>query len=254
MNFIESEIGCYIYKKWIISMSDGEYIPFHLLKESIRNVKNDRESNIIHYSRKEYDKEKDFLLFIDKNVKNTNKQMKNDTKKKIKLFISYSSKDRELRELLVEGLKEHLTQSKEFVYEQWSDAKIDLGDNWEKEIEKAIDESDVSILLISASFAASDYINTNELIEFFQRKEEENYLIMPVLIRSYNFSQFEEISKLNFFKTYHNEYGFNKPIERNKLLPFDKLGNNENTTDEQLNLYYSKLADFIHTAVKNRYA
>ena len=76
---------------------------------------------------------------------------------------------------------------------------------------------------------------------------------MPVLIRDYNFSAFETLSALNFFKTYFSEYGFNKPIERNKLLPLDVLAENDNTTDRQLNNYYRKLADFIETAVKSHF-
>ncbi len=33
-----------------------------------------------------------------------------------------------------------------------------------------------------------------------------------------NFNQVEKLSNLNFFKTYHDEYGFNKPTERDELM------------------------------------
>jgi hypothetical protein len=174
-------------------------------------------------------------------------------KKKINIFVSYSSKDRDLREILVEGLQSHLTHRKGFEYLQWTDKQIDLGADWKSTIEKALTESNVAILLVSSNFASSSFINQNELTEFFERQQKGGYLILPVLVRKYDFSQFEVLSKLNFFKTYHNEYDFNKPTERNKLLPFDKLAENENTTDEKLNLYYEKLADFIHTAISNKF-
>ena len=79
-----------------------------------------------------------------------------------------------------------------------------------------------------------------------------NLLILPVLIRSYDFQQFEKLSALNFFKTYFKEYGFKRPMEQDKIMPFDKLGDDENTTDQQLQDYYTKLADFIHTAVSKK--
>jgi hypothetical protein len=103
--------------------------------------------------------------------------------------------------------------------------------------------------LVSASFAASSFIRTNELAEFFKRKQETGYLIMPVLIRDYNFSASEIFSALNFFKTYYNEYRFDDPLKRNILIPFDEL-----TEVRELNKYYRKLADFIDNAVKSHFS
>lgn len=49
---------------------------------------------------------------------------------------------------------------------------------------------------------------------------------------------------------------FNKPIERNKLIPFDRLAESEHTSDGQLNEYYHHLALKTLTLFKNfiRYA
>jgi hypothetical protein len=175
------------------------------------------------------------------------------SEKLIKIFISYSSRDRELRELLIEGVKNHLTHRKKIAYELWNDMEIDLGADWKNEIETALLYCDVAILLVSANFASSSFIKEKELAAFFKRKKEERFLILPVLIRNYNFNQFEMLSSLNFFKTYYSEYGFNKPIDRHKLVPFDVLADDEKTSEKQLQDYYKKLADFIHTAVSNHY-
>ena len=48
-------------------------------------------------------------------------------KKEVNIFISYSSKDRDLRGLLVNGLREHLHHRKGFNYTLWADDGIDLG-------------------------------------------------------------------------------------------------------------------------------
>jgi internalin A len=168
----------------------------------------------------------------------------------IDIFVSYSNKDRELRELLVDGIKSHL-DNKTVKYKLWSDTAIDMGANWKAEIDKALQESKVAIILVSASFAASKFIKEYELAEFFKKKKEDGYLILPVLIRNYNFEEFEEISSLNFFKSHYKDYGYNKPIERNRFLAFDVLGENEHATEKQLQDYYQKLAEYIHTAVTN---
>ena len=40
----------------------------------------------------------------------------------------------------------------------WADQNIRLGDKWESEIEKALDEASMYILLVSPEFAASDWV------------------------------------------------------------------------------------------------
>jgi hypothetical protein len=176
-----------------------------------------------------------------------------DMNKEVKIFISYSSKDRDLRQLLVDGIKDHLTHTPGFNFIFWTDKQIDIGDNWKEEIDDAIKSSDIALLLVSASFASSKYIQQVELAEFFNRKQAENYLILPVLVRNYEFTHFETLSNLQFFKTYYSSYGFKKPIDRNKLLPFDVLAEDEHSTDKQLQDYYKYLADAIYNVVKNRF-
>lgn len=173
-------------------------------------------------------------------------------KTSINIFVSYSSKDRDLREILVEGVKGHLTERLNYQYKIWTDNGIDGGANWKEQIDSALSRSKVALLLVDSNFAISNFIKKEELSAFFARKKEE-YLIIPILLREYNFEEFEQLAQLQFFKTYHSEYGFKKPTERNKLLPFDKLGDDESTTDEQLNLYYKKLAEHIHTAVSHKF-
>ena len=172
-------------------------------------------------------------------------------KKEIRIFVSYSSKDRELCETLVSGLNEHLANRDSFNFHLWSDKEIDFGANWEDEIETALNSCNVALLLVSSAFASSSFVNEKELAKFFKKKKQEKFLILPVLVRKYDFSQFEMLSSLNFFKTYQSDYGFNDPGHRDKLMHFDKLAESEKTTKGQLNDYFYHLADYIHKAVKN---
>jgi len=163
-------------------------------------------------------------------------------KKKIRIFISYSSKDRVLMKLLRDGLKVHLSQHPIYTFDIWTDKEIDIGSNWKEKIENALEDSQAAVLLVSASFASSEFITKEELPVFFRKKKEEGYSLIPVLVRSYQFKNFESLSSLQFFKTYNEEYGFDTPIERDKLLPFDKLADDRKTTKKNLNDYYDKLA------------
>ena len=170
-------------------------------------------------------------------------------KRKRRIFISYSNKDKDLRVLLEEGLKSNLAEKAHIQYDIWSDKEIDLGADWKAEIEKEMKESDAAILLVSANFVSSEFIRTNELAEFMKRKAKDKFLIMPVLVRKYDFAEFETLSSLQFFKTCYKEYGFNKPVVRDKLMPFDVLGDDEKTADQQLHSYYANLAEHVHAAV-----
>jgi hypothetical protein len=115
----------------------------------------------------------------------------------------------------------------------------------------ALDYSDAAILLVSASFASSEFINQVELAEFLKRKKEQGYLILPILLRNYDFKDFADISSLNFFKTYYDDYGLGKLSDRDKLMPFDVLGDDEKVNRKSLNDYFFKLSQFIHHAVTN---
>lgn len=76
------------------------------------------------------------------------------------VFISYSHKDKQW----LERLKVHL---KPFVddisIDVWDDTRIRVGDDWQGEIESALNKAKVAVLLISADFLASEFIKNNEI-------------------------------------------------------------------------------------------
>jgi hypothetical protein len=68
-------------------------------------------------------------------------------KKEIKIFVSYSSKDRDIRELLVSGLNEHLADRSSFNFNLWSDKEINLGADWKENIDNALKQSEAAIFI-----------------------------------------------------------------------------------------------------------
>ena len=96
-----------------------------------------------------------------------------------KVFISYSHADRYwLDRLLI-----HLAPlTREFAVDVWSDTRIRYGSRWRAEIKAAIESCDAAILLISADFLASDFIQKEELPPLLQAADERGKLIVPVIV------------------------------------------------------------------------
>ncbi len=169
-----------------------------------------------------------------------------------RLYISYSNKDRDLQKLLVDNLRMHLHHRGGVEYILWADDAVDTGTDWKKAIDKTIEKSDGALLLVSANYASSSFVNDYELPEFFRNKEE-GFLIIPVLLREFSFQHFEDLSALNFFRTFYSEYDLGIQNKKDGLIPFGELGESQNNNQREVNNYCKKLADFIHSMVSDSY-
>ena len=74
-------------------------------------------------------------------------------KKPLKLFLSYSRKDEELRDFLAEHSA--FLQRKDVV-NSWYDRKLPGGSKWQGALDRNIDDADIVLLLVSSSFVASN--------------------------------------------------------------------------------------------------
>ena len=83
-----------------------------------------------------------------------------------KVFISYSHSDRRWLERLLNTLSPLKTS-----FDIWSDERILPGDQWREEIEKALSDATVAVLLVSTDFLASDFIARVELPALLQGAE-----------------------------------------------------------------------------------
>jgi hypothetical protein len=99
----------------------------------------------------------------------------------LRLLISCSPEDRELKEQLVR----HLQVLVRFAgIELWIADRVQAGDNWREDVDAALDRADIALLLISADFLASDFLQDVELPKVFQRREQGGLRVIPVLLRS----------------------------------------------------------------------
>ena len=103
-----------------------------------------------------------------------------------KLFISYSHKDKDyLSRLLV-----HLRPlEKNGLIDAWNDSRIAAGAKWKQEIEKALEQAAVAVLLVSADFLASSFIVDNELPPLLKNASDKGTVILPIVVKPCRFTR-----------------------------------------------------------------
>lgn len=112
-----------------------------------------------------------------------------------KVFISYSHDDENWKERLLSHL--HVLE-RSGAAEFWDTSLLQPGADWAEEIEKAIRQSDIAVLLISPSFLASDFVVSKELPELLKRQQKENLVVLPILVRPSMWTALPEIAGLQF--------------------------------------------------------
>jgi tetratricopeptide (TPR) repeat protein len=102
------------------------------------------------------------------------------------VFISYSHKDRKWRNDLDTHLKPYLRGGS---IVSWSDQQIAPGSEWVKEIQSALANSNVAVLLVSPAFLASDFIHEHELGPLLKEAEKGGVRILWVPVRASSYKK-----------------------------------------------------------------
>jgi hypothetical protein len=98
----------------------------------------------------------------------------------IEVFISYSHRDKALRE----KLGKHLSILKrEGVIDEWHDRRIGAGQEWAGAIDEHLNNAAVILLLVSADFVASDYCYDKEMKRALERHDARDACVIPVILR-----------------------------------------------------------------------
>ncbi|MBY0541216.1 MAG: NACHT domain-containing protein [Campylobacterales bacterium] len=135
--------------------------------------------------------------------------------KKIKLFVSYSHKDKDYVIDIINKL-----ENSPYPFEFWRDNnELISGDLFKGEIRNAIDEFDIGLLMVSENFE-SDFIKENELPHYIKMKDSsisKSKLSIPICISSKNC-----INKLNYITEStiftNNDQGYMESLNRDHFI------------------------------------
>src|SRR5205085_720310 len=98
----------------------------------------------------------------------------------VRVFYCYTRQDKELRDELENHLCV-LKRSGNII--TWHDREIQAGVEWEKEIEARLESAHLILLLVSASFIASEYCWGEEMRRALERHLTGKAHVIPILLR-----------------------------------------------------------------------
>lgn len=107
------------------------------------------------------------------------------------VFISYSRKDEKEKDLVLSHLG---VLQQAGLTDVWSDDRISAGADWQKEIDLAISQARVAILLISANYLGSEFILCGQVRELL---EHEGITVFPVIAKACAWQQVEWLAKMS---------------------------------------------------------
>ena len=100
--------------------------------------------------------------------------------KPVRLFISYSHKDEDLRKEFDAHLMALVRAGS---VEGWYDRRIRPGREWDQEIRQELQRADIVLFLVSSDFIASEYIYDYEINPALQRQATGKAVAIPVILR-----------------------------------------------------------------------
>ncbi|MBV2137066.1 MAG: toll/interleukin-1 receptor domain-containing protein [Candidatus Thiodiazotropha sp. (ex Ctena orbiculata)] len=111
----------------------------------------------------------------------------------IRLFLSYSHQDEDLRK----ELEKHLAAlRRDGVIDIWQDRRIGPGDEFDREISNQLESADIVLLLVSSDFLHSDYCYDIEMKRALERHAEDSARVIPVILRPCDWQK-TPLGKLN---------------------------------------------------------
>ena len=98
-----------------------------------------------------------------------------------KLFLSYAHSDQTAKAKFLHLLSEYLRIAQGVDFKLWQDVEILPGQDWDAEIQKALDSCDAGILLVSPAFLGRDYIVKFEMPKLMAKG------VVPVMLEPIRF-------------------------------------------------------------------
>ena len=98
----------------------------------------------------------------------------------IDVFIAYAKPDK----VLVERLRKQLSAAERIgLVDAWHDGEIEIGTDKEEAAQKAMEEAEIVVLLLSADFFASEYLYEKEMKRALELSKANKTTVIPVLLK-----------------------------------------------------------------------
>ena len=111
------------------------------------------------------------------------------------IFICYARKDEKYKDELCAQLR-----GRTWDVTVWADHKIPPGATWSDEIEQALANCNMALLLISIHFLNSEFIQKEELPKLLARNRGGNLTIIPIIVGACPWKDNPELKQLNCFQ------------------------------------------------------
>ncbi len=98
----------------------------------------------------------------------------------VKIFFCYAREDEKFRQMLEEQMG---VLHRQGLIDIWHDRRIDPGTEWEREIDKRLNDAQIILLLVSRYFIASDYCYGVEMRRAMERHERGEVRVIPIILR-----------------------------------------------------------------------
>ncbi|MDQ3011204.1 MAG: toll/interleukin-1 receptor domain-containing protein, partial [Acidobacteriota bacterium] len=110
------------------------------------------------------------------------------------IFISYSRKDAEWKDRLAShfGVAEKQGQ-----LNQWFDTLISAGEDWEPQIEAAMNAASIAVLLVTDNYLNSEYVREKEIPILLRRRATDGLRVIPILIKPCDWEAVGWLKKMN---------------------------------------------------------
>ncbi len=98
----------------------------------------------------------------------------------VKVFISYAHKDERFKDELLAMLA---SLQRRKILKVWQDRQIEEGAEWYKAIQKAMNDCDIAILLVSQHFLGSQFIQKVEVPRLLRKRMRQGLRVVPIIVR-----------------------------------------------------------------------
>ncbi|MGE5340022.1 MAG: tetratricopeptide repeat protein [Candidatus Omnitrophota bacterium] len=127
-----------------------------------------------------------------------------------KIFISYSHEDTVFKDMLVKQLK---VLEQEGYIKIFVDDRIKTGTDWFPEIENAINDAHIAVLMISSGFLTSNFILSNEVPPILERRKKEELIVLPLFVEPCSWESVSWLKEIQAF-----------PLNDKTLMEMDDAG------------------------------